>query len=146
MKNVYWMLSITVSLISLAVQTTCAKPMDKVSWISDGKPQPASDEACYADDPAPLFKKTFNVQKDVQSAQLHIVVRASSTLFIYVLISVASQVAPVTVASRSKPMLSVTTVFVATSRKVLPRAVMCTFERAGPISSAFVAGSEFAPI
>ena len=73
MKNAYLMMSITGSLISLIAQSALPKPMDKVTWISDGKPQPASDEACYADDPAPLFKKTFNVQKDIQSAQLNIV-------------------------------------------------------------------------
>jgi alpha-L-rhamnosidase len=73
MKNGSGMYLVAMSLISLAVQTTCAKPMDKVTWISDGKPQPASDEACYADDPAPQFKKTFNVQKDIQFAKLNIV-------------------------------------------------------------------------
>ncbi len=41
-------------------------------WISDGKPQPADDAACYGDDPAPLFRKTFRLAKKVRGAQLHI--------------------------------------------------------------------------
>lgn len=41
-------------------------------WIGDGKPQPTNDAAFYADDPAPLFRKTFTVSKKVRAARLHI--------------------------------------------------------------------------
>jgi alpha-L-rhamnosidase len=42
-------------------------------WIGDGKPQPTNDAAFYADDPAPLFRKTFTVTNQVKRARLHIV-------------------------------------------------------------------------
>jgi alpha-L-rhamnosidase len=42
-------------------------------WIGDGRTQPADDSAFYADDPAPLFRKTFTVKKAVRTARLHIV-------------------------------------------------------------------------
>ncbi len=73
MKNRYWILSVAVAHVLFVAHLSFSKPLDKVTWISDGKPQPATDEACYADDPAPLFQKTFNVPKDIQNAQLHIV-------------------------------------------------------------------------
>ena len=44
-----------------------------VAWIGDGKPQPASDEGYYAEDPAPQFRKTFSTSGKIKSAQLHIV-------------------------------------------------------------------------
>ena len=41
-------------------------------WIDDGKPVPARDEEFYRDDPAPLFRKTFRVEKKVVKARLYI--------------------------------------------------------------------------
>ena len=49
-----------------------AKPLEYAKWISDGKPQPTSDEACYLEDPAPIFKKTFQIHKEECSVELHI--------------------------------------------------------------------------
>ncbi len=43
-----------------------------VAWIGDGKPQPTNDAAFYADDPAPLFRKTFTTARAIRSAHLHI--------------------------------------------------------------------------
>ncbi|MEI7901053.1 MAG: family 78 glycoside hydrolase catalytic domain [bacterium] len=42
------------------------------AWIGDGKPQPTNDAACYADDPAPQFRKRFVAAGTIRSAQLHI--------------------------------------------------------------------------
>jgi alpha-L-rhamnosidase len=42
-------------------------------WIGDGKSQPANDAEFYADDPAPLFRKTLAVPKKIRAARLHIV-------------------------------------------------------------------------
>lgn len=40
-------------------------PVDwqSLQWIGDGKPLPEKDEDFYRDDPAPLFRKTFEVKK-----------------------------------------------------------------------------------
>ncbi|MBT8396372.1 MAG: family 78 glycoside hydrolase catalytic domain [Gemmatimonadetes bacterium] len=43
------------------------------SWISDGSKGPASQEAFYDDDPAPLFRRTFLVGKGVKRARLYVV-------------------------------------------------------------------------
>ncbi len=42
-------------------------------WIGDGKPPSASEAAFYADDSAPLFRKTFVLTKAVREARLSIV-------------------------------------------------------------------------
>ena len=42
------------------------------SWISDGKENPASDEEFYEDDPAPLFRKSFQIDKPIKRAQLFV--------------------------------------------------------------------------
>ncbi|HYJ37557.1 MAG TPA: alpha-L-rhamnosidase N-terminal domain-containing protein, partial [Chitinophagaceae bacterium] len=44
----------------------------KANWIDDGKSQPLKDEEYYEDDPMPLFRKEFNVQKKIVSARLYI--------------------------------------------------------------------------
>jgi alpha-L-rhamnosidase len=43
------------------------------SWISDGSEPPASVEAFYEDDPAPLFRRSFHVDKPVKQARLYAV-------------------------------------------------------------------------
>jgi len=40
-------------------------------WISDGSEQPATEEASYEDDPAPLFRRSFHVDKPVKRARLY---------------------------------------------------------------------------
>lgn len=44
----------------------------KAKWIGDGKKLPAKDEDFYEDDPMPLFRKEFNVPKEITSARLYI--------------------------------------------------------------------------
>ncbi len=39
-------------------------------WIGTGKNQPADDSLFYLDDPSPLFRKEFNVDKEIKSAKL----------------------------------------------------------------------------
>jgi alpha-L-rhamnosidase len=41
------------------------------NWISDGRPLPQSDEGFYEDDPAPLFRKQFIVDKPIKQARLY---------------------------------------------------------------------------
>ena len=41
-------------------------------WINDGKPMPQQDEDFYRDDPAPLFRKEFDLKKNVKKARLYI--------------------------------------------------------------------------
>ncbi len=41
-------------------------------WISDGQPLPEKDEAFYLEDPAPLFRKAFHVEKKITRARLYI--------------------------------------------------------------------------
>jgi len=41
-------------------------------WISDGIPLPEKDEDFYAEDPAPLFRKAFDVGKKITRARLYI--------------------------------------------------------------------------
>lgn len=49
------------------------EPSDwKAVWLDDGKPTPKTDEDCYADDPAPLFRKPFVAHKPVARARLAI--------------------------------------------------------------------------
>jgi alpha-L-rhamnosidase len=42
------------------------------NWIKDGKENPANDEDFYKDDPAPLFRKEFVLEKTVKKARLYI--------------------------------------------------------------------------
>jgi len=44
----------------------------KANWINDGKSNPEQDEDFYKEDPAPLFRKEFKLQKKVQRARLYI--------------------------------------------------------------------------
>ncbi len=49
------------------------KPGDwKGDWISDGKPLPDKDADFYRDDPAPLFRREFEVSGPVRSARFYI--------------------------------------------------------------------------
>jgi len=41
-------------------------------WINDGKENPGSDKDFYKDDPAPLFRKEFVLEKKVKKARLYI--------------------------------------------------------------------------
>ncbi len=41
-------------------------------WIDDGKDNPARDEDFYRDDPAPLLRKVFSLDKPVVRARLHL--------------------------------------------------------------------------
>lgn len=42
------------------------------SWIGDGKIRPTNDSLLYNDDAAPLFRKDFDVNKNIKSAKLYI--------------------------------------------------------------------------
>ncbi len=44
----------------------------QASWIYSGKASPELEEAYYEKDPAPLFRKTFSLNKEIDSATLHI--------------------------------------------------------------------------
>ena len=44
----------------------------KGEWINDGKLPPLRDEEFYKDDPAPLFRKEFKVEKRINRARLYI--------------------------------------------------------------------------
>lgn len=44
----------------------------KAVWIDDGKPQPKADGDFYKDDPAPLMRKAFTVEKPVRRARLYV--------------------------------------------------------------------------
>jgi len=44
----------------------------KANWIKDGKEIPANEEGLYDDDPAPLFRKTFESEKAIKRARLYI--------------------------------------------------------------------------
>ena len=42
------------------------------TWISDGKALPVNEEEFYEDDPAPLFRRSFQVEKPIQRARLYV--------------------------------------------------------------------------
>lgn len=44
----------------------------EASWLDDGKPLPERDEDFYHDDPAPLFRKTFDIDCPISRARLYI--------------------------------------------------------------------------
>jgi alpha-L-rhamnosidase len=46
------------------------KPADNEIWIGDGKKNPTSDSLFYLDDPAPLFRREFDINGDLKSARL----------------------------------------------------------------------------
>lgn len=49
------------------------RPQDWVAqWLNDGKPNPATDRGFYDDDPAPLFRKEFDVRRPIVRARLAI--------------------------------------------------------------------------
>jgi alpha-L-rhamnosidase len=45
---------------------------EKVIWIGDDKQQPTSDSLFYENDPSPIFRKEFKIEKAVKSAHLYI--------------------------------------------------------------------------
>ncbi|NQY11523.1 MAG: family 78 glycoside hydrolase catalytic domain [Flavobacteriales bacterium] len=53
-------------------KTPLTKIDDNAYWIEDGQPLPESDSLFYLDHPAPLFRKTFEPNGEVESAQLRI--------------------------------------------------------------------------
>lgn len=44
----------------------------EAKWIGDGKPLPEKDEDFYNDDPAPLFRKAFVLNRGVKQARLYV--------------------------------------------------------------------------
>ena len=42
------------------------------TWLNDGKPNPASDQTFYQDDPAPLFRREFSLVAPVARARLYV--------------------------------------------------------------------------
>jgi alpha-L-rhamnosidase len=44
----------------------------QAEWINDGKPNPQNTEDFYKDDPAPLFRYHFNIDKKIKIARLYI--------------------------------------------------------------------------
>jgi len=44
----------------------------RARWIEDGKPSPERDEDFYADDPAPLFRKSFVLPQRAKRARLYV--------------------------------------------------------------------------
>ncbi|MGC4233636.1 MAG: family 78 glycoside hydrolase catalytic domain [Niabella sp.] len=46
--------------------------LSAAQWIGDAKRQPAIDSLMYEDDPAPVFRKTFLINRPVKSARLYI--------------------------------------------------------------------------
>lgn len=55
------------------VAPTTPEEWSGAEWIFDGKANPEKDEDCYKLDPAPLFRREFQVAKPVQRARLHVV-------------------------------------------------------------------------
>ena len=48
-------------------------PQDwEAQWLNDGKSNPEKDEDCYKEDPAPLFRKEFNLSKEVSRGRLYL--------------------------------------------------------------------------
>lgn len=44
----------------------------QAQWIEQGKPLPVRDEDYYRDDPAPLFRKEFHIDRPVREARLYV--------------------------------------------------------------------------
>jgi alpha-L-rhamnosidase len=54
-------------------ETAMLSPSDwKARWIGDGSVAPRNETDFYKDDPAPLFRKVFNIKKDIAQARLYI--------------------------------------------------------------------------
>ncbi len=54
-------------------ETAMLAPVDwKAQWIDDGSVSPVNENDFYKDDPAPMFRKSFTVNKQVASARLYI--------------------------------------------------------------------------
>ena len=54
-------------------ETAFLDPAEWVArWVNDGKPSPARDEAFYEDDPAPLFRREFELPAPVARARLYV--------------------------------------------------------------------------
>jgi len=54
-------------------ETAMLTPSDwKAQWIGDGSQSPTNELDFYKDEPAPMFRKAFNVKKPVEAARLYI--------------------------------------------------------------------------
>ncbi|MCD7975888.1 MAG: family 78 glycoside hydrolase catalytic domain, partial [Tannerellaceae bacterium] len=54
-------------------ETAMLSPEDwEAQWIGNGQPQFQNDEEFYQEDPMPLFRKEFTIQKQIRSARLYI--------------------------------------------------------------------------
>lgn len=54
-------------------ETAILRPAEwRAKWITCGRPLPTRDGDFYKDDPAPLFRKTFDLDKPVRKARLYI--------------------------------------------------------------------------
>jgi len=54
-------------------ETGLLEPSDwTAAWIEDGRPTPESDEEYYLEDPAPLFRREFELEGKVASARLYV--------------------------------------------------------------------------
>ncbi len=77
LKAAYLILTIVlVGTLSCLSQTTKSgtdsNELNGAQWIGDNKPLPTSDSLYYLNDPAPQFRKTFNVTGELKSAKLFI--------------------------------------------------------------------------
>ena len=75
LKVAYLILAIVlVGTLSCFSQTTKSgtdsNELNGAQWIGDNKPLPTSDSLYYLNDPAPQFRKTFNVTGELKSAKL----------------------------------------------------------------------------
>jgi alpha-L-rhamnosidase len=58
--------------ISVKSQIITANDLLNAKWIGDSKPLPAYDSLFYSNDPAPVFRKTFNAKEEIRSVTLFI--------------------------------------------------------------------------
>ena len=77
LKAAYLILTfVLVGTLSCLSQTTKSgtdsNELNGAQWIGDNKPLPTSDSLYYLNDPAPQFRKTFNVTGELKSAKLFI--------------------------------------------------------------------------
>ena len=75
--NLYYLLTLIISFSGCVDKNAeLAKdgwfPNEKVVWIGDGKPDIQNDSLFYENDPAPVFRKEFTINKKVKSAHLYI--------------------------------------------------------------------------
>lgn len=82
--NLYWIRSILFhTALLLFLITACSRIPDQAEstvffkgkaaqWIQDHRPLPTEDSLFYLDQPAPLFRKVFNIERPVKEAKLFI--------------------------------------------------------------------------